>query len=213
MKSYNLTIKVRNNHLLSIMRTNGFNTAAELSRASGVPQTTIGKYLNLSITGITKTGGWKPTLVKLADCLRVTPDMLLPIQHVDEPLHTNVGEVEVSMAEAMQLTSLAGTPDELSDSPHTTLITSERKKGLHEFLSTRITEREEYVIRFRFGLDGEKKTLDEVGKLMGLTRASVHKIETNGLARMRSAIPRESNSDPICGLLADWAQEQAISPN
>ncbi|MBF0453676.1 MAG: hypothetical protein HQL72_02525 [Magnetococcales bacterium] len=210
MKSYSLKIQVRNNHLLSIMRINGFDTAAELSRATGVSQGIIGQFLNLSVSAVMKTGEWKPSLIKLADFLRVTPDMLIPPQHVEAPLHTNRAEMEMSMVEAMQLTSLTGTADELTDSTHTTFLESERTEGLHEFLATRITEREERVIRYRFGLDGEKKTYDQIGKLMGLTRERIRQIEKKGLARMRSAIPRESNTDRICGLLTDWAQDQSI---
>jgi hypothetical protein len=47
MKDFNVTFKVRNNKLLSLMRMFGYETAADLSRASGVQQVDIGLYLNL----------------------------------------------------------------------------------------------------------------------------------------------------------------------
>ena len=44
---YELTLKIRNAPLLNVMREMGYNTAAELSRASGITQVTIGEMLNL----------------------------------------------------------------------------------------------------------------------------------------------------------------------
>ena len=48
------------------------------------------------------------------------------------------------------------------------------------------TEREEKVIRLRFGLeDGKSRTLEEVGQMFGVTRERIRQIEAKALRKLR----------------------------
>jgi RNA polymerase nonessential primary-like sigma factor len=51
-----------------------------------------------------------------------------------------------------------------------------------------LTDREQFVIRQRFGLDGPVATLDSVGEQIGRTRERVRKIELQALARLRQRL-------------------------
>lgn len=56
-----------------------------------------------------------------------------------------------------------------------------------------LPEKEQTVIVSRFGLDGgEAKTLEEIGRTMGLTRERVRQIEMAALARLRHTIERKT---------------------
>jgi len=56
-----------------------------------------------------------------------------------------------------------------------------------------LPEKEQMVIMSRFGLDGsEAKTLEEIGREMGLTRERVRQIEMAALARLRHTIERRT---------------------
>ena len=56
---------------------------------------------------------------------------------------------------------------------------------LREVLET-LTEREQKVLRLRFGLDdGEAKTLEEVGKKFNVTRERIRQIEAKALRKLR----------------------------
>jgi len=56
-----------------------------------------------------------------------------------------------------------------------------------------LPEKEQTVIVARFGLDGdESKTLEEIGREMGLTRERVRQIETTALVRLRGTIERKT---------------------
>lgn len=59
------------------------------------------------------------------------------------------------------------------------------KEQLGEVLST-LTEREEKVLRLRFGLeDGRSRTLEEVGKEFNVTRERIRQIEAKALRKLR----------------------------
>jgi RNA polymerase primary sigma factor/RNA polymerase nonessential primary-like sigma factor len=56
-----------------------------------------------------------------------------------------------------------------------------------------LPEKEQTVIVSRFGLDGdEAKTLEEIGRELGLTRERVRQIETQALVRLRGTIERKT---------------------
>jgi RNA polymerase primary sigma factor/RNA polymerase nonessential primary-like sigma factor len=56
-----------------------------------------------------------------------------------------------------------------------------------------LPEKEQTVIVSRFGLDGdEAKTLEEIGRTMGLTRERVRQIEMAALVRLRNTIERKT---------------------
>ena len=76
-------------------------------------------------------------------------------------------------------------PDETNMSPEDFAINELLKDEIAEVLLT-LTEREEKVIRLRFGLeDGRPRTLEEVGQLFGVTRERIRQIEAKALRKLR----------------------------
>ncbi len=64
----------------------------------------------------------------------------------------------------------------------------------------RLTEREQMVLRLRFGLDdGQERTLDEIGRHFDLTRQRIKEIETAALGKLRSGGPERTRVE------ATWA--------
>lgn len=69
---------------------------------------------------------------------------------------------------------------ELSDSNN-----EKYKEEINNVLKT-LTEREEQVLRLRYGLvDGKQHTLEEVGKVFGVTRERIRQIESKALRGLR----------------------------
>ncbi len=75
--------------------------------------------------------------------------------------------------------------DERSMSPEEFTIHEMLKDEISDVLLT-LTEREEQVLRLRFGLDdGSCKTLEEVGQMFGVTRERIRQIEAKALRKLR----------------------------
>lgn len=70
-------------------------------------------------------------------------------------------------------------------SPEEMAIQQERREGVLKVLGT-LAEKEKEVIMMRFGLDdGEPKTLEEVGKIYGVTKERIRQIEIKALRKLR----------------------------
>ena len=75
--------------------------------------------------------------------------------------------------------------DEHNMSPEEFATNEMLKDEISEVLLT-LTEREEKVIRLRFGLeDGKPRTLEEVGQMFGVTRERIRQIEAKALRKLR----------------------------
>lgn len=75
--------------------------------------------------------------------------------------------------------------DEHNMSPEEYTTNELLKDEIDEILLT-LTEREEKVIRLRFGLeDGKARTLEEVGQMFGVTRERIRQIEAKALRKLR----------------------------
>ncbi len=125
--------------------------------------------------------GREPTPEELAKELDMTPERVVEVQKYGrEPisLHTPLGEDGDSEFGDLIEDSEAVVP---SDSVSFTLL----QEQLHSVLDT-LSEREAGVVSMRFGLnDGQPKTLDEIGKVYGVTRERIRQIESKTMAKLR----------------------------
>ncbi len=125
--------------------------------------------------------GREPTPEELALELDMTPEKVVEVQKYGrEPisLHTPLGEDGDSEFGDLIEDSEAIVP---SDAVSFTLL----QEQLDQVLIT-LSEREAGVVRMRFGLtDGQPKTLDEIGKVYGVTRERIRQIESKTLSKLR----------------------------
>jgi RNA polymerase primary sigma factor len=125
--------------------------------------------------------GREPTPEELAAGLDMTLDRLIEVQkHAREPisLHIPLGEDGDSELGDLIEDSEAIEP---GDAVSFTLLQEE----VHSVLGT-LSEREAGVVSMRFGLtDGQPKTLDEIGKVYGVTRERIRQIESKTMAKLR----------------------------
>ncbi|WRS29561.1 RNA polymerase sigma factor [Actinomycetaceae bacterium MB13-C1-2] len=125
--------------------------------------------------------GREPTPEELAADLDMTPEKVVEVQKYGrEPisLHTPLGEDGDSEFGDLIEDSEAVVP---AEAVSFTLL----QEQLHQVLDT-LSEREAGVVSMRFGLgDGQPKTLDEIGKVYGVTRERIRQIESKTMSKLR----------------------------
>jgi len=86
-------------------------------------------------------------------------------------------------------------PDERQATPYEATSKQLMHENLEDALGS-LTERESKVLRMRFGLDGSKPlTLEEVGKVFGVTRERIRQIESKALRKLRHPSRRRKLQD------------------
>jgi len=125
--------------------------------------------------------GREPTAEEIAEEMGLTPERVREIQKIaQEPvsLETPIGEEEDS-----HLGDFIEDQDALAPAEAASFVML--KEQIEEVLDT-LNEREQRVLRLRFGLDdGKARTLEEVGREFGVTRERIRQIEAKALRKLR----------------------------
>jgi RNA polymerase primary sigma factor len=125
--------------------------------------------------------GREPSPEEIGEDMDLTPEKVREILKIaQEPvsLETPIGEEDDS-----HLGDFIEDQDATSPSEHAAYELL--KEQLEDVLDT-LTDREENVLRLRFGLDdGRTRTLEEVGKVFGVTRERIRQIEAKALRKLR----------------------------
>ncbi|WP_102026999.1 RNA polymerase sigma factor RpoD [Salirhabdus sp. Marseille-P4669] len=125
--------------------------------------------------------GREPTPEEIGQEMDLSPDKVREILKIaQEPvsLETPIGEEDDShLGDFIE--------DQEATSPSDHAAYELLKEQLEDVLDT-LTDREENVLRLRFGLDdGRTRTLEEVGKVFGVTRERIRQIEAKALRKLR----------------------------
>lgn len=130
--------------------------------------------------------GREPTPVEISKMTDLPMDKILAILEASrEPisLETPVGDDDSTLGDFLE--------NQESESPYDAVQNRQLSSRVNEVLAT-LTEREEKIIRLRFGI-GEKAeyTLEEIGKRFNVSRERIRQIEKKALIRLRHSSRRE----------------------
>ncbi|HEU4911571.1 MAG TPA: RNA polymerase sigma factor RpoD [Actinomycetes bacterium] len=130
---------------------------------------------------LVQTLGRDPTAAEIAERVDLPAERVTEIKRLAmEPvsLHSPVGEEEGS--------ELGDLIEDSESIPPPELVASGLLQSHVEAVLGHLGEREREVVRMRYGLmDGEPRTLEEVGRAFGVTRERVRQIEAKSLAKLR----------------------------
>ena len=158
---------------------------------------TINKLIRVSRQLLQELGR-EPTPEEIAE------EMKLPVERVREILKISQEPVSLETPIGEEEDSHLGDfiPDENAPEPTEAASQVLLKEQINQVLST-LTEREEKVLRLRFGLeDGRSRTLEEVGQMFNVTRERIRQIEAKALRKLRH--PNRSNK--VRDFLTDLSQ-------
>jgi len=125
--------------------------------------------------------GREPTPDELAVELDMTPEKVIEVQkYAREPISLHIPLGEDGDAEFGDLIE-----DTEAIQPGEAVSFTLLQEQLHSVLAT-LSEREAGIVSMRFGLtDGQPKTLDEIGKVYGVTRERIRQIESKAMSKLR----------------------------
>jgi len=125
--------------------------------------------------------GREPTPQELAAELDMTPEKVIEVQkHAREPVSLNTPLGVDGDSEFADLIE-----DSEAIEPADAVSFGLLREQLHSVLGT-LSEREASVVSMRFGLtDGRPRTLDEIGRVYGVTRERIRQIEASTMAKLR----------------------------
>ena len=135
--------------------------------------------------------GKEPTAEELADKLE------LPVEKVKSILEMNQDPISLETPVGSEEDSELGdfVEDDKFANPYDATTRILLKEQLDGVLKT-LNEREEMVLRYRYGLDdGSQKTLEEVGKIFNVTRERIRQIEVKALRKLRHPSRRKKLED------------------
>jgi RNA polymerase primary sigma factor len=124
--------------------------------------------------------GREPSVEELAEKTELTPIRVREILRISQEtvsLEQPMGEDDFSLSDLIE--------DEGAIAPSDAATRAMLNEAVNRALSE-LTEREQKVVRLRFGLDdGHMRTLEEVGREFGVTRERIRQIESKTLAKLR----------------------------
>jgi RNA polymerase primary sigma factor len=124
--------------------------------------------------------GREPTVEELADKTELTPARVREILRISQEtvsLEQPMGDDDFSLSDLIE--------DEGAIAPSEAATRAMLNEAVNRALDE-LTDREQKVVRLRFGLDdGHMRTLEEVGKEFGVTRERIRQIESKTLAKLR----------------------------
>ena len=180
IKDYEITIRVRNNYLLSAIREAGYKNIADFARRCNLSISGIQEYATLKRAPlIVESNGlerWSNTIINIADALGTVPENLFPVQHIRKCIPKNSARVEASIADVEFLI------EQRDFSTQKLIAQHELKEKIDEAIET-LAPRQKKIIRERFF---EGKLLEECGRTAGIhgqpvTREVVRQIEAKAL--------------------------------
>lgn len=182
-RDYEITVKVRNGRILSRALECGYESIAELSRASGITYSRLVDLVAMREKPIGADGDYRPFVETLAALLQCEAEDLFTDTQRNGRVVTNTGTVFLDEPEFARLSSRG-------DFEQSLVV-----KSTADRLLSILNPREADIIARR--ISGE--TLYEAGASHGITAERVRQIESKSLRKMRAHAVAIGMKDEICG--------------
>lgn len=188
-KDYEITVRVRNNRFLAKMREMGFETIADMSRASGIAQTQLGVIANMTKAAVQAGDkGWRVIVIRTSEFLRCLPEDIIPVAQREAPMRKRTASFTVDAGDVEQLTASLRSVAAL---PYDDLLRREALGQLNDALLRRLSPREQRVVSLLFGLDGGgERTLAQIAEQFDVGSERVRQIELRALRKLRHPVSK-----------------------
>ena len=185
-REYNIKVTVRNNLLLRAIAEAGYESQVSFARAANLSQSAVNSLVAMRAAPVNSQGEFSPTAKIIMEVLGASPEQLWTEKQLYASLPKNTYQIDVSEQQLKEVLSGPMCTPALEDC--SAIRDEEFKDAVAEFLSN-LRPREQIVLKYRFGLDGEHQHIyDEIATKMSVTRERVRQIEMVALRKVRERL-------------------------
>lgn len=177
MKDYRVTIKVRNNRILTEIVKSGGEPGPKWCEKNGLPYVGVNDLINMTTSPLKASGELSKTAAELCDVLCCAPDDLWSNEQI-RPLEKNFSELEMSHSQVVAMLPL-GEQSYLHD--FTGIEDEEAKTIVAGQLGT-LSARTADMLRKRYF---DERTFESIAKEYGITDQRARQIIEKGMRALR----------------------------
>ena len=181
---YLVRLTVKNNLILRAITEHGFSSVADFCRDSSLPCNSVQNLVAMRLAPIGQDGSFRQVAKDLMEVLGAAPSDLwtdtqltLKLKKSGSEMVVDEGAIEHILENHTRAMTLPDPADDVSFKEDAELV---------RLMVDTLSAREAKVLRLRFGIEsGEERTLDEVAKIIGVTRERIRQLEQSGLRKLR----------------------------
>jgi len=189
VSDYRVKISVSNARIRRAMEAAGYTSIQAMCLEHKLRLDIVYKLVNMKMSPLGNDGRWHSTTLKLADALNVLPDDLFSERQKTVTLKTNEGHRDVTESELAAIAAEQNWNERLEDMRDNDAInqiaSEETGKVLNAAMEHLLTPKETEIIKWRYGFEGTRKSLDEIGAKYNVSRERIRQIENKALRKLR----------------------------